>query len=1080
MDAKSEITRPKFDQDSESSELSSESKRALDSLPPLDGAKTVTYSDRLCYSNSLTQAAVVRQPLNGPHNPLPTCSRSWSRLVREPSRRERFASAPWHQCDQAVNGGVLDQDIFDSTLGYPGEGPLTIIGKLGDLRYEIMIDSGSDYDAINLELAQAQSLAKNPGFIRRQTIEGLLVGGFAAGQERACSTLSSWTLTLCGTRPSKRNLVSLDIVVEFHEFTGSSHPLVLGLPFIDERGGLEIFGEYVGLMDIYVDRFFSLAPGGASTMQYCIGTVLALDEFSSGEQGPVIDDKGWYLVDFVINDVSSLPQGTDAVWVEETGISPDLQILETSVNAENWCGSGPGVISVLVTCNPGKICTLRKGEAVLQLRPSTADDLQIGACLSSVVSGRIAAAAKNSYKARGRTDNQAKHFDELLAEIEQRRANFNQHEFIDQSAPQFVEHLKDIVRASFQTKPMIHPEFFEEFAKRILEPFSCCFWTEGCAAPSIKGYHARIERKPGYEFKNKQPYSLSKFDQARLSYLIEEEEREGKIERLGPNDPRPPCVTPVFMVDKKGSLIGRRVGAYQFLNEGSLDYYHPAPDADAILVRATGRAFHSVLDCVWGFSGLDTDEETSLLCAIITHCGAFKTKKLGYGPKQGPALYQAVQNDIFADEFKNSGEALADIFIDDTHIGDDTVPEHVASLCQLFRRARTSGVQYRFSKCVFFMASCLLLGFEVGVDGRRADPAKIEQLKNWPAYQSNADIVSHLFFASYLREFLGPDFVPKTDPLAKYRKQGASFDEYEQDTAAHAAREWLLEVVVEKAVMRAPNWLGAARPWKSGCPFILFIDASDKAWCAALTQPREAGGPPMLIGFVCRAFADVARRWSAFERELFGFRGGYLAVARWVEGFPLFFMFDHKNVERAESVFKSRRAAKKLLAWVADSQVMLQRCFRIWIDGKSNVLSDAGSRGPWASVVAKRLPLPLQPVLDTIRDMFSDPTALGTKVQARNKEMSLPPWKPCSFEPEELRWLQIEDESTEVCEESLGSLRDTSELNEERGRSHLATKAGMTQTTANRVDHFLDAKSEEAPPKFDQSCKSDQVSVLKQ
>ena len=39
-------------------------------------------------------------------------------------------------------------------------------------------------------------------------------------------------------------------------------------------------------------------------------------------------------------------------------------------------------------------------------------------------------------------------------------------------------------------------------------------------------------------------------------------EREGKIERVRPGDPSPPCVTPVFVVDKKGSLIGRKVGDF--------------------------------------------------------------------------------------------------------------------------------------------------------------------------------------------------------------------------------------------------------------------------------------------------------------------------------------------------------------------------------------------------------------------------------------------------------------------------------------------------------------------------------------
>ena len=76
-----------------------------------------------------------------------------------------------------------------------------------------------------------------------------------------------------------------------------------------------------------------------------------------------------------------------------------------------------------------------------------------------------------------------------------------------------------------------------------------------------------------------------------------------------------------FVVDKKGCLIGRKAGPYQYLNKGAVDYYHLAPDADKIVGKATGREFHTLLDCVWGFSGLDVDEETSLVLAVITHVG---------------------------------------------------------------------------------------------------------------------------------------------------------------------------------------------------------------------------------------------------------------------------------------------------------------------------------------------------------------------------------------------------------------------------------------------------------------------------
>ena len=206
-------------------------------------------------------------------------------------------------------------------------------------------------------------------------------------------------------------------------------------------------------------------------------------------------------------------------------------------------------------------------------------------------------------------------------------------------------------------------------SERVIRPFSDRFWDEGCAAPSIKGFKAHISLRPGAHVPFRQPYRLSKYDETRLIYLYEEAEKEGKVERyeLGSN---PPCVcTPVFMVDKKGSLIGRKVGDFTQLNKVTEDYYYPAPEADSVLMEACGKRYHSLLDCVWGFEQIDVDAPTSELLATITPFGTFKSKKLLMGVKQGPGIYQHMQGNAFCNEYKPNGDMLCSVFFDDTHMG---------------------------------------------------------------------------------------------------------------------------------------------------------------------------------------------------------------------------------------------------------------------------------------------------------------------------------------------------------------------------------------------------------------------------
>ena len=85
---------------------------------------------------------------------------------------------------------------------------------------------------------------------------------------------------------------------------------------------------------------------------------------------------------------------------------------------------------------------------------------------------------------------------------------------------------------------------------------------------------------------------------------------------------------------------------------------------------------------------------------------------------------------------------------------------------------------------------------------------------------------------------------------------------------------------------------------------------------------------PKVIAIVSKGFTDEATRWSAFEREFFAFKEGYDAIRKWVEGFQLFMFFDHKNIERAESVLESRRVSKKLVNWIADTQEILDTVVR--------------------------------------------------------------------------------------------------------------------------------------------------------
>ena len=87
---------------------------------------------------------------------------------------------------------------------------------------------------------------------------------------------------------------------------------------------------------------------------------------------------------------------------------------------------------------------------------------------------------------------------------------------------------------------------------------------------------------------------------------------------------------------------------------------------------------------------------------------------------------------------------------------------------------------------------------------------------------------------------------------------------------------------------------------------------------------------------------------------------------------------------------------------------MLHTVHRLWIDGKNNVITDCGSRAGWVDKVARHVALPVQSVLETIRDLFTAPAELAQKVQRRSKDLKLNKWQPVSRDAIEIEYTPLD------------------------------------------------------------------------
>ena len=79
------------------------------------------------------------------------------------------------------------------------------------------------------------------------------------------------------------------------------------------------------------------------------------------------------------------------------------------------------------------------------------------------------------------------------------------------------------------------------------------------------------------------------------------------------------------------------------------------------------------------------------------------------GVKQGPPIYQHMQDNAYQHEFKPNGDKLCRVLFDDTHAADHDIESHIETLVHILTVARHYGIQYRLTKCLFAQSGVSLL-----------------------------------------------------------------------------------------------------------------------------------------------------------------------------------------------------------------------------------------------------------------------------------------------------------------------------------------------------------------------------------
>jgi len=141
-----------------------------------------------------------------------------------------------------------------------------------------------------------------------------------------------------------------------------------------------------------------------------------------------------------------------------------------------------------------------------------------------------------------------------------------------------------------------------------------------------------------------------------------------------------------------------------------------------------------------------------------------------FGLCNAPGTFQHYMNDTFRDFL----DEFLVVYLNNLLIYSKTLKEHKQHVRRVLERLRDVGLYLKPSKCVFHVQEVTFLGFVIGLDGMKMDPAKVEAITSWPIPRSIHDIRGFLGLASFYHHFID-NFSRIITPLTNLLKKGKKF-----------------------------------------------------------------------------------------------------------------------------------------------------------------------------------------------------------------------------------------------------------------------------------------------------------------
>ena len=385
--------------------------------------------------------------------------------------------------------------------------------------------------------------------------------------------------------------------------------------------------------------------------------------------------------------------------------------------------------------------------------------------------------------------------------------------------------------------------------------------------------------KDSYKIKLRQeaiPFALSVPRRVAIPLLPKVKEELERMTKLGViskvTEPTEWCAGMV-VVPKPGGKVRICVDLTK-LNANVCRERHILPSVESTLAQLGGAKHFSKLDANSGFWQIEMDPDSAKLTTFITPFGRYQFNRLPFGITSAPEHFQRRMNKILGDI------EGAVCLIDDILIYGKTQSEHDQRLLSVLHRISKAGLTLNKEKCVFNTTSIKFLWQLIDNTGVKADPEKVQAIKELPPPQNVSELCRFLGMVNQLSKFL-PHVAEETKPL---RDLLSTKNQWHWDSFQDLAFTKL------KLLLSSSDVLALYNP---SLHTIVSADASAYGLGAVLRQ-QQTNGEVRPVAYISRALTETEQRYAQIEKEALGVTWACERFQDYLTGLTFHIETDHK------------------------------------------------------------------------------------------------------------------------------------------------------------------------------------------